>query len=135
MSTMRAPERRKLLKALAAFIIERGGREVEPAKSFGKGRDALHIGPRYIVATRAGDLHVHPDPDTGTIFCRFDAPERAVALGLRAHMKRGQPDDIASRLNAYSGKWNFHWSYPDMTAEAALAAFAAEFKPLALERT
>jgi hypothetical protein len=52
-----------------------------------------------------------------SVFGRFDEPERAVAL-IGRH-----------RLNAFSGKWNWHWSKDD-DPELALLSFKADLDRL-----
>ena len=73
---------------------------------------------RFTLETKAGRLTLHPDPnDTmgiGTVFTRFDDPQRAVAL-------------LGQSVNQYSGKWNHHY-FDGWTVETALADFEFQLR-------
>jgi hypothetical protein len=72
--------------------------------------------------TDLGSLRVSVHAGYPDIFCRFDDTDQAAAaLGGRY-----------GRLNAYSGKWNFH--FPDeWTVEDMFAAWLRELNPLRKE--
>ena len=65
---------------------------------------------RFTLDTKAGRLALHPDQNEttglGTIFTRFDDPQRAVAI-------------LGQSVNPYSGKWNHHY-FDGWTVETAL---------------
>jgi hypothetical protein len=73
---------------------------------------------RFSLNTKAGRLTLHPDPnDTmgiGTVFTRFDAPPRAVAI-------------LGQAVNPHSGKWNHHY-FDGWTVETALADFEFQLR-------
>ena len=67
----------------------------------GATRDNDPTWPEYVLDTRAGPLRLHIDDfehkhakGPGTVFARFDNPNRAMLL---------------VQCNPYSGKWNFHF--------------------------
>jgi hypothetical protein len=53
----------------------------------------------------------------GSVFCRFDEPERAVEFMGR------------NNLNPYSGKWNHHWG-KEVDSETALRLFKTDLERL-----
>lgn len=59
---------------------------------------------KWIIPTKAGDLHVNVHEGASTlfsIFCRFEDPKKAVEVLSEYN---------ASNLNKNSGKWNYHMS-------------------------
>ena len=100
----------------------------------------------FLVKTRCGDLRVHLDCSEDevraaghTIFCRFDEPQRACeVLGLKPTFKgedgRQMYDGSNSRLNQYSGKWNFHGSdVSDLVSQFFLEFGKVEIKEIQAE--
>lgn len=114
---------KKLTKKEIAFRNKEFAVVEEALLHYGAERIADHGVPwfkSFLVKTRCGDLSVHLDcceEDEHccqySIYCRFDEPQRACeVLGLKPTLKddkgRQMYDASHSRLNQYSGKWNFH---------------------------
>jgi len=73
---------------------------------------------QHKVCTPVGTLRVSYSESTGAILCRFDDVDQAKASKACG----------ATRMNPYSGKWNFHWDR--CSAEKAFQDFKAEFESL-----
>jgi hypothetical protein len=101
---MLKPERIKLGKLVKTYLYLRGGTKDETAFY------------QYKIKTKAGELLVSTNDDTGAVFCRFSDPTAAKNT-LNGY-------GALQRLNPYSGKWNFHWSRMD--AEEAFQQFKYE---------
>lgn len=96
----------------------------------------------YLVKTKCGPLRVSLDygEDDGTrqysIYCRFETPQLACkALGLKPTFKdasgRQMYDASCSRLNQYSGKWNFHFDdITDLVTQFFLEFSKVEIKEI-----
>jgi hypothetical protein len=73
---------------------------------------------RLTLETKAGRLALHPDQNEttglGTVFTRFDDPQRAVAL-------------LGQSVNPHSGKWNHHY-FDAWTVKSALADFEFQIR-------
>jgi hypothetical protein len=76
---------------------------VEYLSQFSRVEDRPGGGVQFRVDTFVGPLVVHYDLWFGTIFSRFEEPDRA---------------RIVPNTNPYSGKWNFHFGKNDSPDEA-----------------
>jgi hypothetical protein len=106
-------ERQQLTMQLARYLTSVGGQVEPPACAPGP--------PAVLVPTRAGRLRV--TCYSNWLACRFEQPELA-SMYL--------PQGPGQRLNAHSGKWNFHFGR--ISAADALALFRAELEPILLDQ-
>ena len=102
---MLKPERMLLAKLVKTYLHAKGATKDETAFY------------EYKVTTKAGELLVSTNVDTGAIFCRFSDPVAALRV-LNDYTSQ-------TRLNHYSGKWN--WHYGRCTADQAFQEFKLAF--------
>lgn len=91
---MRAPERRRLVKLVAKYILEHGG-------SPGRAASIDTVGFRGArLPTMAGTLLIDMEGFYGAILCRFEDVVAAT---------RAMNPYVPARLDWHSGKYNFHF--------------------------
>ena len=108
MRPMRKSERDKFAKGVIAFLESLGAKPTA---------DGWY---QYTLETPLGKLLFSLSDNTtggpGSVMCRFDEPDRAIALGC----------------NPYTGKWNRHY-FDGWTTDAAMADFSRAMSALMQE--